>query len=362
MPFLVWQAKVAPMMKTEPARLDRRISVAPMMDRTDRHDRYFLRQISRRALLLYTEMVATGEVLHGDPERCLAFHPDEHPLALQLGGSEPVELAAAARLGEAFGYDEINLNVGCPSDRVQRGRFGVCLMAEPERVGEGLRAMGEAVAVPVTVKTRIGVDENDGYDFLVRFVEAVAAAGCRTVIVHARKAYLKGLSPKENRSVPPLRYEVVYRLKADFPDLEIVLNGGVETLDAVEAHLAHVDGAMIGRAAYQNPYLLAEVDRRFFGETEPPPSRQAVLEAMLPYLAAEVEKGVPLARMTRHLFGLFTGVPGARAWRQHLSELAILPGANEDVVHEVLRAVVMAEAPTPSLGVEPVVSAVGDAS
>ena len=346
------------MMKTDPAQLDRRISVAPMMDRTDRHDRYFLRQITRRTLL-YTEMVAIGEVLHGDPERCLAFHTDEHPLALQLGGSEPAELAAAARLGEAFGYDEINLNVGCPSDRVQRGRFGACLMTEPERVGEGIRAMREAVKIPVTVKTRIGVDEHDGYDFLTRFVEAVA--GCGTVIIHARKAYLQGLSPKENRSVPPLRYEVVYRLKADFPNLEIVLNGGIETLDAAAAHLARVDGAMIGRAAYQNPYLLAEVDRRFFGETEPPPSREAVLEAMLPYLAAEVDKGVPLARMTRHLFGLFNGVPGARAWRQYLSEHAARPDATVGVVREALGAIAMAGAPTPGLGIEPAVQAGGDA-
>jgi len=346
-------------MKAAPAQLDHRISVAPMMDRTDRHDRYFLRQITRRALL-YTEMVATGEVLYGDTERCLAFHPKEHPLALQLGGSEPVELANAARLGEGFGYDEINLNVGCPSDRVQKGRFGACLMTEPERVGEGLRAMGEAVTVPVTVKTRIGVDENDNYDFLARFVEVVASAGCRAVIVHARKAYLKGLSPKENRSVPPLRYEVVYRLKADFPDLEIVLNGGIETLDAAEAHLSRVDGAMIGRAAYQNPYMLAGIDQRFFGVTEPPASREAVMEAMLPYLATEITKGVPLSRMTRHLFGLFTGVPGARAWRQHLSEHATLPGVNEDVVRDALRAIVVAEATMPTLSVASAVPDIGD--
>ncbi|MCE2510473.1 MAG: tRNA dihydrouridine(20/20a) synthase DusA [Alphaproteobacteria bacterium] len=345
------------MTKTNSPRSDRRISVAPMMGRTDRHDRYFLRQITRRALL-YTEMLATGEVLHADPERSLAFHPAERPLALQLGGSEPAELAAAARLGASFGYDEINLNIGCPSDRVQRGRFGACLMVEPERVAEGLRAMGEAVTVPVTVKTRIGVDEHDSYDFLSRFVGAVAAAGCRTVIVHARKAYLKGLSPKENRSVPPLRYDVVYRLKADFPDLEIVLNGGVETLEAAEAHLAHVDGVMIGRAAYQNPYLLAGVDRRFFDETEPPPSREAVLEAMLPYLEAEVEKGIPLARMTRHLFGLFTGMPGARLWRQHLTEHAARPGAGVDVVRDAFRTITLARVSTPDLDVGPMMASV----
>ncbi|MGB1547326.1 MAG: tRNA dihydrouridine(20/20a) synthase DusA [Alphaproteobacteria bacterium] len=326
------------MIKTDSYGPDHRIAVAPMMGRTDRHDRFFLRQITKRTLL-YTEMLTTGEALHGDPERALAFHPEERPVALQLGGSDPDALAASARLGEAFGYDEINLNIGCPSDRVQEGHFGACLMVQPERVAEGLRAMGEAVAVPVTVKTRIGIDEHDDYGFLARFVGAMAEAGCGTVIVHARKAYLKGLSPKENRSVPPLRYDTVYRLKADFPELEIVLNGGVETLDAAEAHLAHVDGVMIGRAAYQNPYLLAGVDRRFFGEAAPPPSREAVLKAMLPYLEAEVARGTPLARMTRHLFGLFTGMPGARAWRQHLTEHAARPGAGVEVVRDALRAI-----------------------
>jgi len=313
----------------------RRISVAPMMERTDRHDRYFLRKISRHTLL-YTEMVTTGAILHGDRMRFLGFHPDERPLALQLGGSDPDALAAAARLGADFGYDEINLNIGCPSDRVQRGRFGACLMLERERVADCVRAMGEAVGIPVTVKTRIGVDAHDDYDFLTGFVAAVAAAGCRTLIVHARKAYLQGLSPKENRSVPPLRYDVVYRLKKDFPDLEIVLNGGVENLEDAASHLSHVDGVMIGRAAYQNPYLLAEADRCFYGETTPPPSREDIVCAMRPYLEAEIGKGVPIGRITRHLTGLFNGVPGARAWRQCLSEGASRHGAGAEILLEAL--------------------------
>lgn len=323
--------------------LNRRLSVAPMMDRTDRYQRSFLRRITRRTLL-YTEMVTADAVLHGDRARLLAFDEEEQPLALQLGGSEPSALAAAARIGEAFGYDEINLNVGCPSDRVQRGRFGACLMAEPERVAAIVCAMRDAVAVPVTVKTRIGVDAHDDYEFLARFVSLVAAAGCATFIVHARKAYLQGLSPKENRTVPPLRYEVVYRLKTDFPDLEIVLNGGVETLEAAEDHLRQVDGVMIGRAAYENPYLLVEADRRFFGDAAPPPVREAVVLAMLPYLEAKVAAGVPLSRMTRHLLGLFNGIAGARAWRRCLTEEAFRADAGPEIVTKALRAMGQPEA------------------
>ncbi|MGA7801184.1 MAG: tRNA dihydrouridine(20/20a) synthase DusA, partial [Gammaproteobacteria bacterium] len=288
-----------------------------MMDWTDRHCRYFLRLISRHTWL-YTEMVTSGAVLHGDRERLLGFDPCEHPVALQLGGSEPAELAEAARISAAFGYDEINLNVGCPSDRVQSGRFGACLMVEPERVARSVAAMAAAVTVPVTVKTRIGVDEHDSYESLYGFVDAVAAAGCRTLIVHARKAWLQGLSPKENREVPPLRYDVVYRLKADFPDLEIVVNGGVHGLDEAQHHLRHVDGVMIGRQAYHNPYLLAAADGRIFGDTAQAPSREAVAAALLPYVEEQLALGVPLQRVTRHILGLFQGVPGARAWRRHL--------------------------------------------
>jgi tRNA-dihydrouridine synthase A len=308
-----------------------RVSVAPMMDWTDRHCRYFLRLISRRTLL-YTEMVTTGALLHGDAARLLDCHPDEHPLALQLGGSEPAELAACARLAQVRGYDQVNLNVGCPSDRVQSGRFGACLMAEPQLVAECVFAMNAACALPVTVKTRIGIDDRDAYEDLVDFVTAVRGAGCRTFIIHARKAWLQGLSPRENREVPPLRYDVVHRLKADFPELEIVLNGGLRDLDNAAAELERVDGVMFGREAYHNPYLLAEVDRRFFADDHPVPTRHQVVEALLPYVSEQLEQGVPLQAMTRHILGLFQGCPGARAWRRHLSENAHRPGAGIEVI------------------------------
>lgn len=297
----------------------RRFCVAPMMDWTDRHCRYFLRLISKHAYL-YTEMVTTGAILHGDTERLLQFHPAEHPLALQLGGSDPRELAACARIAAGYGYDEINLNVGCPSDRVQTGRFGACLMAEPALVAECVAAMSEASPLPVTVKTRIGIDEHDSYEFLLHFVTAVAAAGCRTFIIHARKAWLHGLSPKENRAIPPLHYDVVYRLKQDLPHLEIILNGGIADLNAALQHLQKVDGVMLGRAAYHNPYLLAEVDRRVFGSHQPPSDRHQVIERLLPYAAQELAKGARLHHITRHILGLFQGMPGARAWRRYLSE------------------------------------------
>jgi len=292
-----------------------------MMDRTDRHERYFLRLISRR-VLLYTEMVTTAAILRGDRRRLLAYHEAEHPLALQIGGADPAALAACARVAQDAGYDEVNLNVGCPSDRVQSGRFGACLMAEPEVVAAGVAAMARAVRIPVTVKCRIGVDALDGYRHLHAFVARVRDAGCRTVAVHARKAWLSGLSPKENREVPPLRYDRVYRLKADFPELEIVLNGGVASLSAAEEHRRHVDGVMIGRAAYDNPYFLAHADAMIFGEATPPPSRRAVLTGFLPYVEARLAEGVPLHRMTRHVLGLFAGQPGARAWRRALCESA----------------------------------------
>lgn len=315
-----------------------RISVAPMMDWTDRHCRYFLRLLSRRTLL-YTEMVTTGAILHGRAERLLAYDPAEHPIALQLGGSVPADLAACAKVGERFGYDAINLNVGCPSDRVQEGKFGACLMAEPELVAECVRAMREAVYLPVTVKTRIGIDDKDSYEELVRFIGTVAGAGCETFIIHARKAWLQGLSPKENRTKPPLRYDVVARLKADFPRLEFILNGGVISLEQAEQHLLAFDGVMLGRAAYENPYLLAEADRRLFGEAGPVPTRTEVIQAFKPYVEAELARGQRLHSMTRHILGLFQGIRGGRAWRRHLSENAILPGSGIGVLDSALRAV-----------------------
>jgi tRNA-dihydrouridine synthase A len=314
------------------------ISVAPMMDWTDRHCRYLHRLITRRALL-YTEMVTAAAVLHGDRDRLLGFDSAEHPVAVQLGGAEPDSLAAAARIAAGFGYDEINLNVGCPSDRVQSGRFGACLMAEPDLVARCVAAMQAAVAVPVTVKSRIAIDEMEEWPTLERFVRLVAAEGCTRFIVHARKAWLKGLSPKENREVPPLRYELVYRLKETFPSLDVSLNGGVRSLDEAASHLRRVDGVMLGRAAYENPYILAEADRRFWGEATPPPRRHEAARAMLPYIEAQRRRGVPLAAVTRHMLGLFQGLPGARAWRRHLSENAHLRGAGPEVVEAALRCV-----------------------
>ena len=314
------------------------VSVAPMMEWTDRHCRYFLRRLSR-GFLLYTEMVTAGAVLRGDRNRLLRYHPEEHPLAIQLGGAEPDALAECARIAESLGFDEVNLNVGCPSDRVQSGRFGACLMAEPALVARCVEAMRRAVSIPVTVKSRIGIDDQEEWPALRGFVETVAAAGCERFIVHARKAWLTGLSPKENRDIPPLRYDLVYRLKEERPDLAVVLNGGVTDLDAADGHLRHVDGVMLGRAAYQNPFLLAEVDRRYFGSLQAPPDRHAVAEAMAEYIGAELAAGTPLAAMTRHMLGLFQGVPGARAWRRHLSEQAHRPGAGIAVLRAALASV-----------------------
>jgi tRNA-dihydrouridine synthase A len=308
-----------------------------MMEWTDRHCRYFLRQISCHCRL-YSEMLTSAALLRGDPERLLGFHPAEHPLALQLGGSDPVELAQAARLGEAYGYDEINLNLGCPSDRVRSGRFGACLMAEPERVADCMAAMTASVAVPVTVKTRIGIDNQDSYEALAAFVECLAGAGCRTFIVHARKAILKGLSPKENRCIPPLRYDVVYRLKNGFPGLTIVLNGGIRQLDEAAVHLVHVDGVMLGREAYHNPCVLSRVDARFYDDPRAVPDRAGIVERMLPYIERELSAGTELKHITRHLLGLFQGVPGARAWRRHLSEHANRAGAGPEVILHALAA------------------------
>lgn len=307
-----------------------------MMEWTDRHCRVFLRAITRRTLL-YTEMLHTGAVLRGDGRRHLEHDPVEHPLALQLGGSDPVDLAAAARLGRDHGYDEINLNVGCPSERVSAGRFGACLMAEPELVADCVAAMAEAVDIPVTVKSRIGIDDRDSYDDLAAFVETVAARGCRTFIVHARKAWLSGLSPKQNREVPPLRHELVRRVKVDFPDLEIVLNGGVDSLQQAQEHMPAVDGVMIGRAAYRDPWMLRDADARFFDGGAGPQSRHAVIDGLLPYVEAQRAAGVPLRHMTRHMIGLFNGLPGARAWRRHLSENACRKDAGPEVLQVAAR-------------------------
>jgi tRNA-dihydrouridine synthase A len=312
-----------------------RFSVAPMMDWTDRHCRYFHRVVTRHTLL-YTEMVTSAAIRHGKRERLLGYHPAEHPVALQLGGSDPRELAEAARVGADFGYDEINLNVGCPSDRVQAGRFGACLMAEPELVAACVAAMREAVSVPVTVKCRIGIDDQDSEADFARFIETVAAAGCTVFIVHARKAWLSGLSPRQNRDIPPLDYARIYRLKAARPDLTIALNGGVASLDEACAHLVHVDGVMLGRAAYQSPALLADVDHRLFGA---PARRLDVAELivqMLPYVEAELAKGERLSAITRHMVGLVQSVPGARAFRRHLTEAATRPGAGPEVLMEAL--------------------------
>jgi tRNA-dihydrouridine synthase A len=318
------------------ASLDYLVSVAPMMDWTDRHCRYFLRLLSKRARL-YTEMITMQAILHGRAERLLAYDPAEHPIALQLGGSDPASLAACAKVGERFGYDEINLNVGCPSDRVQEGRFGACLMAEPELVAKCVAAMKDAVSVPVTVKTRIGIDDKDSYEELARFVSLVKEAGCETLILHARKAWLKGLSPKENREVPPLRYDVALRLKGDFPSLPIVLNGGVKDLVQAESHLRTFDAVMLGRAAYENPYLLAQVDGRLHGVTGEIPSRAEIIERLKPYIEAELARGTRLHSITRHILGLFQGVRGGRAWRRTLSERAAAPGAGLEVLDMALR-------------------------
>ena len=314
---------------------ERKLSVAPMMDWTDRHCRFFLRLITRHARL-YTEMVTAAAIVHGDRDKLLRFSGQEHPVALQLGGSDPLELAEAARIAAEYGYDEINLNVGCPSDRVQSGRFGACLMAEPDVVGDCVQAMQNAVSVPVSVKCRIGIDDQDTEAALADFVGTIRQAGCRTIIVHARKAWLEGLSPKENRDVPPLDYDRVYRLKRTFPDLEIVINGGVETLDAVADHLSHVDGVMLGRAAYQNPYLLAHADRRFFDDPHPVPDRAEIVEAFLPYIDAEISQGARLHHMTRHILGLFQGQPGARAWRRHLTVQGVKADAGLEVLRDAL--------------------------
>ena len=312
-----------------------RFAVAPMLDWTDRNCRYFHRLLSKHAYL-YTEMVTTGAILHGDYHRHLDFNLAENPLALQLGGSNPEDLSRAADIAANFGYDSINLNVGCPSDRVQNGRFGACLMAEPALVAECVAAMHQAVTIPVTVKCRIGIDNQDSYSELVHFIATVANAGCNTFIIHARKAWLSGLSPKENREIPPLRYDIVRQLKRDFPQLTIIINGGITSLEAASEHLQHLDGVMLGREVYHNPYLLAEVDQLLFNDLHPIKSRTEIVLALLPYIEYVLQQGYKLNSVTRHILGLFHCLPGAKAWRRHLSENASKPGADQQVLLQAL--------------------------
>lgn len=312
-----------------------RFSIAPMLDWTDRHCRHFHRLMSREALL-YTEMVTTGAIIHGKGDY-LAFGDQEHPVALQLGGSNPQDLATCAKLAEQRGYDEINLNVGCPSDRVQNGMFGACLMGQASLVADCIKAMRDVVSIPVTVKTRIGIDDLDSYEFLCDFVQQVSERGeCDTFIIHARKAWLSGLSPKENREVPPLDYPRVYQLKRDFPHLTMAINGGIKSLEEAKQHLQHMDGVMIGREAYQNPSMLLDVDRELFGSHAPVLSGPEVIRSLYPYIEGELSKGTYLGHITRHILGIFQGIPGARQWRRHLSENAHKPGAGVEVVEQAL--------------------------
>ena len=315
-----------------------RFCVAPMMDWSDRHCRHLWRLLSRHARL-YTEMVTTGALIHGDRQRFLRFSPQEQPVALQLGGSEPGELARCARWAQEWGYDEVNLNCGCPSDRVQSGAFGACLMARPERVADCVKAMHDACALPITVKHRIGIDDMESYQQLLDFIGPVAAAGCDTFIVHARKAWLSGLSPKQNREIPPLNYPWVYQIKRDLPALTVVTNGGITDLKACHEHLQSVDGVMLGRAAYHDPWVLADVDHAVFGGTNPLANRHELIAQMLPYIEQELLAGTPLNHMTRHLLGLYQGVPGARQFRRHLSENAHLKGAGITVLEDAWRLV-----------------------
>ena len=312
-------------------KVDRTFSVAPMMGLTDRHCRYFHRLLSEHALL-YTEMVTSGALIHGDKHRFLAHDVAEYPLALQLGGHDASELALCARFAEDMGYQEVNLNVGCPSDRVQNGRIGACLMAEPATVANAVKAMRHAVSIPVTVKHRIGINGRESYQALVDFVGTVAEAGCESFIVHARIAVLEGLSPKQNREVPPLKPAWVYGLKAAFPDLEVIINGGIRSLDEIAIHLDNIDGVMVGREAYQNPYLLAAVDHHLYGSASPGPSRRQVIERMLPYIEQQLKQGTYLSHITRHMLGLYQGVPGARRFRRYISEHAHHSGADSEVL------------------------------
>jgi len=314
--------------------INRRFCVAPMLDWSDRHQRTLMRTMSKHSLV-YTEMVTTGALIHGDAKRYLKYNQQEHPVALQLGGSDPKAMAICAKMAEDAGYDEVNINVGCPSDRVQNGAFGACLMAEPELVAENVTAMQAAVDIPVTVKNRIAIDDMDEEESLRRFLSIVAESGCKTFIVHARKAWLKGLSPKQNRDVPPLNYPLVYQMKKEFPALEIIINGGIKTLDECEQHLAHVDGVMVGREAYHNPYMMIDVDQRIYHENnEHTPTRKDVLEKYMNYIQLQMAEGINLKSMSRHLLGLFTGEAGAKAWRRHISENAHKEGAGIEIIEK----------------------------
>jgi tRNA-dihydrouridine synthase A len=315
------------------------LSIAPMMDRTDRHFRYFMRQITR-CTLLYTEMITTAAIIHGDRPKLLDFSELEHPLSLQLGGDNPPDLAECARIAEDWGYDEVNLNVGCPSDRVQNGHFGACLMAEPDRVARAVAAMQRSVSIPVTVKHRIGIDERDRYEDMADFVRIVSEAGCQRFTVHARKAWLQGLSPKENRTVPPLRYEDVYRLKQEFPQLFIEINGGITTLEQVAHHRQWVDAVMIGRAAYDNPFLFATVDRDLYGQSVSPTTREQAIANLLPYIDDWVSRGGKLHAITRHILEIFAGQRGTKVWKRYLSQQVLQPSANAQVVADALAQVV----------------------
>lgn len=315
--------------------LNSTFSVAPMLDWTDRHERYFLRLISHHALL-YTEMVTTGAIIFGDRDRYLQFNKEEHPVALQLGGSDIKHLAECTKIAEDYGYDEVNLNLGCPSNRVQNGSFGACMMAEPELVGECIAAMKQSVKIPVSAKTRIGIDDKDSFEELVHFVGTLHEAGCENFVIHARKAILKGLSPKENRTIPPLKYDVVYKIKELFPQCHISLNGGVKTLDETLMHLKHVDGVMMGREAYHNPYLLSDVDRLIFEDDHAVLTRHQIVECMFPYIEKEMQKGVRLQSIVRHMLGIFQGVKGTKAWKRYISENAHKEDAGLDVLKHAL--------------------------
>jgi tRNA-dihydrouridine synthase A len=307
-----------------------------MMDCTDRHDRYFLRLIAPH-VLLYSEMITAQALIHGDPQYLLAFDPFEHPVALQLGGNNPLQLAHCAKLGAEFGYDEINLNVGCPSDRVKSGQFGACLMLQPTLVAECVSAMREVVKVPVTVKCRIGVDDHDSYEELQQFIATLSAAGCSVFIIHARKAWLNGLSPKQNREIPPLKYDVVYQIKRDFPNLTIIVNGGIKSSSEIATHLQYTDGVMIGREAYANPYFLAEIEQHFYGVDDTAlTARREIMQNYIPYIEQQLANNTKLSHITRHILGLFQGQAGARAWRRHISENAHKPGANVEILQEAL--------------------------
>ena len=316
--------------------INRKFTVAPMLDWTDRHCRYFHRLLTKQALL-YTEMVTTGALLNGDVERHLRFNAFEQPVALQLGGSEPKEMAACTRLAEDYGYAEVNINVGCPSERVQKGAFGACLMAEPHLIADCVAAMQAAVNMPVTVKNRIGIDEQQERDSLFNFVETVAQAGCQTFIVHARKAWLKGLSPKENREIPPLNYALVYELKQAFPQLEIIINGGITTLEQCQHHLQFVDGVMVGREAYHNPWLLAQVDSQLYAAPDSFNQRKAVIDAFIPYVEQQLSQGVTLAPMSKPILGLFQGIAGARYWRRYISENAFKSNADSKILLQAMQ-------------------------